>query len=1037
MLIKNLISGRTSVLFICVFLANLATGRIIYVDDDAPGANDGSSWADACADLRGVIRDEADSGDTIWVAQGVYRPTGRDGDRGQSFQLKDGVIVEGGYAGFGEPDPDARDIDVYRTILSGDLNADDVDVTDPWDLMDEPTRAENSFHVIECGYTNESTVLDGFTITGGHANGTRTRDENGGGMDINGGSPKIINCTFIGNSTKKCGGGMYNEGGSPKIIDCTFRGNFANKGGGLYNDISSATVSNCTFSKNSASDSGGGMYNDNSDSELLSCRFVGNLSACGGGMFNTEGGPNLTNCIFSGNWAESGGGMLNVYSRPILTNCTFSRNSADFDSGTFNIDADPNFTNCILWHNTDYGRETDELAQIYMEGGTPTINYCCVQGWTGQWPGEGNIHSDPLFVDDDGEDDVVGSQDDDLHLLWNSPCINAGDNNAVPVEVEYDYDGYPNPRICKDVNEVVDMGAFEFCESPGLYKIIYVDVDANGADDGTSWADAFTCLQDALYVAAQYPEVREVRVAKGIYTPAEAYGPPEETFQLISNVAIRGGYAGWGEPEPNAPDIHLDPNTRDINLFETILSGDLNGDDANLADPCDLLTDPNRADNSFHVVTGSGTDASAELDGFTITGGMANGLYGDEDGGGMYIMLGNPNVIRCTFRGNCASGDGGGILCRLSDPSIRNCTISQNFAQFGAGICCLYSWPTIEDNVIEDNNAIGDGGGIYCANQSSPSITDNEIKSNKAGYHGGGICCMYDSDPNILRNNIKANKASVDGGGIYCSYLSDANIINCTISYNTAANKGGGIRIWDGASAIISNCMISYNSPQGFWADSTIVQIDGTVEIVSNDCIGKDLELIGDGTLQIQSDVTLKLDDSKIQCNVSGPGTIKVEFDSELIIEEDAVIDLGHETGPNGRIVCDGLLRAKGNAWIRNANISVTRASFVGDVNISNNVITAEAGAPYGQFFIEDTVTVTANEIHADGDRYMDMDPSAFDGLIADNRIDIKITEGIGGTYGGLFEARGEDRFCPKQPCTPGVFLLKPSPGFRSQYLDN
>ena len=1440
MLIRNSIYSRTLVLFICVFLANLAAGRIIYVDDDAPGANDGSSWADACADLTGILSEEARPGYTIRVAQGVYRPAAPDGDRGQSFLLKDGVTLEGGYAGFGEPDPDARDTDVYKTILSGDLNGDDG--------PNFSNNTENICHVIQCGNTNESTVLDGFTITGGYAYGTRTREENGGGMYNVRGSPTIVNCTFSGNSTEKCGGGMYNEGGSPEIINCTFSGNSANKGGGLYNDISSAAVRNCTFSNNSAKDLGGGMYNDNSDSELLSCLFVGNQSTWGGGLFNTEGDPNLTNCIFSGNRAELGGGMFNVYSRPILTNCTFSRNSADFGGGTFNIDADPDFTNCILWRNKDNGRGTDELAQIYVESGTPTVNYCCVQGWTGQWQGEGNIHSDPLFVDDDGEDDNVGSQDDDLHLLWNSPCINAGDNNAVLL-IEYDYDGYSNPRVCKDVNEVVDMGAFEFCESSDLYEIIYVDRDANGANDGTSWVDAFTCLQDALHVAEQYRDVRKVRVAKGIYTPAEAYGSPDETFQLINNIAIQGGYAGWGEPDPNAPDIYLDPNTRNTDLYETILSGDLNGDDANMTDPCDYLTDPNRADNSFHVVTGSGTDASAELDGFVITGGMANGLFGDEYGGGMYIMLGDPTIIRCTFRGNGASGDGGGILCRLSGPSIQNCVISQNFAQNGAGICCLHSWPTIAENVIEDNNAIGNGGGIYCANQSSPSITDNEIKSNQADYHGGGICCTYDSDPNILRNTIEGNIASVDGGGIYCSYSSDANIINnfifanvaiddgggicciedssatirnntivgnranpqgggifsenenfqptitnciiwkngddlhdyisgrdcnttycciedsseglgnislapyfvdpdngdyhlksyshcidagdpnsdysmepapngeranmgaygnteeaatksedldgvgipddweyehfgnleprpdddldgdgltnqeeyqagtdpnvaydglksivyvsiynpddpnadgtldhpfptikqgidaaqeraeilvtkgtfyerliidgkvlfiyggydqdfnlrdhhttlstegqgrallyvnvpdgalsqfiitncnerdgggmyffnssstitnskiientarddgggiscyfeskpvfkdcliagndavdnaggiycrnaaptfhncdirdnqaedsagiylrnskpvisycniigntardngggivsrqgsepnisnCTIRFNTADNSGGGIRIWEGSSAIISNCLISGNSPQGFWADSSTVEIDGTVEIISNDCAGKNLVLIGDGTLQIQSAVTIELDNSSIQCNVSGPGTIDVESDSELFIEGDANIDLGGE----GMIQCNGLLYVRDSAKISNANISVTRAKFEGDVNISNSVITAEAGAPYGQFFIEDTVEIIGNDIHANGDRYMDLDPSVFDGLVENNRIYVRITEGKNQSRGGLFELRGQDDLV-SSACGDDEFLCK------------
>jgi len=43
------------------------------------------------------------------------------GDRGATFQLINGVVIKGGYAGAGEHDPDARYIDLYKTVLSGDL----------------------------------------------------------------------------------------------------------------------------------------------------------------------------------------------------------------------------------------------------------------------------------------------------------------------------------------------------------------------------------------------------------------------------------------------------------------------------------------------------------------------------------------------------------------------------------------------------------------------------------------------------------------------------------------------------------------------------------------------------------------------------------------------------------------------------------------------------------------------------------------------------------------------------------------------------
>ena len=109
------------------------------------------------------------------------------------------------------------------------------------------------------------------------------------------------------------------------------------------------------------------------------------------------------------------------------------------------------------------------------------------------------------------------------------------------------------------------------------------------------------------------------------------------------------------------------------------------------------------------------------------------------------------------------------------------------------------------------------------------------------------------------------------------------------------------------------DCTLNNNNPNGASMSSVVVRIEGIVELASNDWAGKDLTLIGDGTLQIWSDVTLNLDDSIIRCDVCGTGTVQVDLNSELIIESNAIINLGHETDPNlnGLIICDGLLRLR------------------------------------------------------------------------------------------------------------------------------
>jgi hypothetical protein len=188
-------------------------------------------------------------------------------------------------------------------------------------------------------------------------------------------------------------------------------------------------------------------------------------------------------------------------------------------------------------------------------------------------------------------------------------------------------------------------------------KTIYVDANATGANNGSSWPDAYRCLQNALADANSSPKPVEIRVAQGIYKPDRGTGitPGDRyaTFQLKSGVAIKGGYAGLNHPNPN---------TRDIVRYKTILSGDLNSNDIEVTDPCDLSNEPTRDENSYHVVVGSGTDSTAILSGFTVIGGNANDYYYPNNcGGGIYNYHGSPTLVYCTITYNHAHGydDGG------------------------------------------------------------------------------------------------------------------------------------------------------------------------------------------------------------------------------------------------------------------------------------------------------------------------------------------------------------------------------------------
>jgi parallel beta-helix repeat protein len=332
-----------SLLFVVLTFSTSTHAKIIYVDDDATGNNDGSSWADSFNFLQDALA-AAWSSDEIRVAQGIYTPDSNSanpngsGDRYATFQLINGVTLQGGYAGFGKPDPDALDVDLYETILSGDLDGNDVEVNDPFDLLTEPTRGENSYHVVTGSETDETTILDGFTITAGNADGPYPYGYRGGGMFSESGSLTLTNCTFSGNSAFD-GGGMHNltysNHSKPRLSNCTFSENAASgTGGGIFNSKGSPELFNCLFSGNASEKNGGGMSSRYSSPILSYCTFAGNSAQTGGGMYSTDGTPQLTNCTFSDNSAWDGGGIRIGSSRgATLTRCDFTANSATSKGG--------------------------------------------------------------------------------------------------------------------------------------------------------------------------------------------------------------------------------------------------------------------------------------------------------------------------------------------------------------------------------------------------------------------------------------------------------------------------------------------------------------------------------------------------------------------------------------------------------------------------------------------------------------------------------------------------------------------------------
>jgi hypothetical protein len=336
-------------------------------------------------------------------------------------------------------------------------------------------------------------------------------------------------------------------------------------------------------------------------------------------------------------------------------------------------------------------------------------------------------------------------------------------------------------------------------------KIIYVDADAGGANNGLRWDDAYNNLQDALAVVESDSEIH---VAQGIYKPTGFIPPPPPpmagsnsqepvataedrtaTFLLINGVAIYGGYAGVGEPKPNE---------RDIELYETILSGDIRM-------PGDI------SDNSYHVVTGSGCDETAVLDGFIITAGNANGSNPYDRGGGLYNYHSSPTLYNCTFSGNSAGGDGGGMFNWNSSPTLAYCTFSGNSAHKGGGMHNRqYSDPRITNCTFIANSAGGEGGGMR-NKESGPTVTNCTFSGNSSGFNGGGIQNALNSSSLLVNCLFSGNWAERAGGGLSNFNTSSTTVTNCTFSGNSAGEVGGGMHNNRSSNPTVTNCTFSGN----------------------------------------------------------------------------------------------------------------------------------------------------------------------------------------------------------------------------------
>jgi hypothetical protein len=614
--------------------------------------------------------------------------------------------------------------------------------------------------------------LDGFGIINGSA-------PEGGGLYLSNSNPIISNCIIADNNAINIGGGIYNYVSSPTINYCTFTNNSTGSGGGMFNDYySSPIIRGSIFWENTVADFGGGMYNRNDSSPtVIDCFFVSNNAGSGGGGILNENSPwpHLYNCTLVNNSANLGGGIYNYASGPEMVNCTFWANSADGGGAIFNDNSVlPKVINCTFSDNqaiagtaiacTSYEQSFPSTVQVtnsilwdggneiwFDDGSTVTTTYSDIQGG---YSGAGNINADPIFLHPDSGD---------FHLQPGSPCIDAGDNNSVPVGTTQDFEGdnrFVDDQSIPDTGNgtppIVDMGIDEAEYSPP--SVVWVDDDysSGGFNDGHVWNhDAFDMIQDGI---DQVVSPGTVYVSAGTYY---------EHITLKNSVEILG--AGPG----NDPSIH------------SIINGS----------------------NSGSVVIGDGVDSASKLDGFTITNGSATA------GGGVYLInQSDPDISNCLIKDNFGGNNsgGGGMFIGSSSPTVTNCNFIGNSAHYnGGGIYINSASPTVSNCSFVSNTAYY-GGGIYNSS-STPLVVNCLFAGNSASTAGGGIQNSY-SSPTVINCTFSGNNET----GIYNNNSSP------TVTNSILWENG----YWEIYNIAGSTPIVTYCNIQGGWPGTTNIDQD-------------------------------------------------------------------------------------------------------------------------------------------------------------------------------------------------------------------
>ena len=726
--------------------------------------------------------EKAEPGDEIWV-QGFEEIRKNSVDYRQVYlapkegwTLKAGVKLYGGFKG-NETSLEQRATlgKAYnfacRSILSGDISMNDT--IDHVNLISSSNalRSDNAEHVLTMNLNNSVannindavSVLDGFTIVGGHAS------VNGGGVLVTG--HETYSCAY-------------------RIERCFFFNNYAvQNGGAIYVDEKAGKVTSSNSYINQCV-----VYNNEAG-------LIAEVANKGGGIYIAGKGTVVNTSIFNN---ENGG--VRISPDASVLNSTIARNTVAGVDLTVSGGANDNakVVNTVVWGNTTLfseftpGFRNSSYHEVEGEGPNRMDNF-------------GNVYvsdknndrsqASPFFA----SPSLKTSFDRDFNWLYNayplwnwqalegSAFIDKGQDDAYASAT---YGGYDLGGSARKVGDATDIGAYEF-QAVSADRILRVKPDGNDANNGSDWGNALRSVQEAINRLAERGQGGEVWVKAGTYQPS-VYMSGESTdrsaaFVMKDGVSVYGGFEGNEETRAerdnkkgSMPWQYTHPTVFVGNAYGGAATGGGGKCEYNEADNKWSVT----GSNSNHVVWFANLDGTAfknvtVLDGVTIKGGSAQETVGTKEnffgdrGAGVY-MAGNAYLTNCVVTENAATGKGGGVY--LYGGRIIGSLLYNNEGQQGGAVYVDNSGIVLRSMLT--NNSGYDGAAVYMASDTEWTdgsmhpeyqILSTSVVSNNTSRHNGAVYCNQGGVmlQTTMVNNVSvgtvdpADNESAQTGGLY------------------------------------------------------------------------------------------------------------------------------------------------------------------------------------------------------------------------------------------------------------------------------